>query len=142
MIRLLALGALLLLVGCSMALAQSAVAVPPLSAGIPWGQVIGALGVLATAIGALVKVAHDLLAKLYTAIGAIDARAAAFEKVVADGFNNGITRLDRIEAEQRRSSDAAIHTSDRLDAIDKHVDRIREKMGDDPTAEVPRPAAR
>ncbi len=139
--RLVALGALLLLVGCTAALAQTA-AVAPLAAEIPWGQVVGALGILAGAIGALVKVAHDLLAKLYTAIGAIDARAAAFEKVVADGFNNGITRLDRIETEQRRSSDAAIHTSDRLDAIDKHVDRIREKMGDEPTAEVPRPAAR
>lgn len=120
------MGALLLLVGCSMALAQSAVA-PPIAVGIPWGQVIAALGAVAAAVGALVKVGHDLLAKLYTAIGAIDARAAAFEKVVADGFSNGIQRLDRIEAEQRRSSDAAIHTSKRLDDIDHHVDRIRER---------------
>ena len=145
--RLLALGALVL-AGCTAALAQTA-AVAPLAAEIPWGQVVGALGILAGALGALVKVAHDLLAKLYIAIGAVDARAAAFEAGIRDGFAAGLlelretkAELREIKVEQRRSSDAAIHTADRLDTIDRHVDRIRGKMGDDPTAEVPRPAAR
>lgn len=143
--RFLALGALLLLIGCSVALAQSAVA-PPLAVGIPWEQVVAAFGALTAALGALIKVGHDLVAKLNRAIGAVDARAAAFEKVVADGFTAGIgrldrfeSRMDRIETETRRGSDAAIHTSGRLDSIDHHIDRIREKIGDDPTGEVPRP---
>lgn len=129
----------LLLVGCGVALAQGTAAVPLPASGIPWGQVIGALGAVAAAVGALVKVGLDVASKVNVAIGNLDARATAFEQGIRDGFQAGLAELREIKSEQRRSSDAAIHTSVRLDAVDRHVERIRERMGDDVTGEVPRP---
>lgn len=122
----------LVLVGCGVALAQTAPGIVAVHAAdaIPWGAIVGALGIIGTAIGGAAKVLHDLLAAFHRAIGSLDARAAAFEAVVKDGFNNGIQRLDRIEAEQRRSADAALLTAERVDRVESDVSAIHARLDD------------
>jgi hypothetical protein len=116
--------AALVLVGCSVALAQTSVVAEP----IPWGSVSAGVGALLAALGALAKVVHDLLASLHRALGAIDARATAFEATVRDGFAGGIARLDRIEVEQRRSSDSSIRCGERLQSIEHEVEAIHGRL--------------
>ena len=126
----------LVLVGCSVALAQTggAVAEP-----IPWGAIGAAMTALAGALAAVAKAAHNLSAAVNKALGALDARATAFEATVRDGFAGGLVRLDRIEIEQRRSSDAAIESGVRLEVIEREVEAIHVRF--DATAAPRKPKA-
>lgn len=126
----------LLLVGCGVALAQSSV---PAAEPVPWGSISAGVGAILAALGALGKVAHDLLASFNRALGAIDARATAFEATVREGFAGGIARLDRIETEQRRSSDSSIRSVERLQSIEHEVEAIHGRL--DATAAPRKPRA-
>lgn len=117
-------GLLAVLAGCSVALAQGAAVAEP----IPWAQVTAGLAAVATVIGALVKGVAQALGAFHRAIGALDARATAFEATVREGFAGGLVRLDRIEAEQRKSSDAAVASGVRLESIEREVESIHTRM--------------
>jgi signal transduction histidine kinase len=117
--------AALVLVGCSVALAQTGVAV---AEPIPWGAISAAMTALVGALAAVAKAAHNLSAAVHKALGALDARATAFETTVRDGFAGGLVRLDRIETEQRRSSDASIASGVRLQCIEHEVEAIHGRL--------------
>jgi hypothetical protein len=122
------------LVGCSVAMAQSDPTIEP----IPWGAVSAGAAAVVSALGALAKVAHDLNSAFNRAVGALDARATAFESTVRDGFAGGLARLDRIETEQRRSSDASIAAEVRLQFIEHEVEAIHSRL--DATSAPRKPA--
>lgn len=117
-------GLLAILAGCSVALAQGAAVSEP----IPWGQISAGLAAVAAVVGALVKGVAEALGAFHRAIGSLDARATAFEATVREGFAGGIARLDRIEAEQRKSSDAAVASGVRLESIEREVESIHTRM--------------
>lgn len=133
------------LISSSVALAQGAAVVPVDQ--FSWGTIAGVLGVIGTALAGLVKVLHDILATVYRWFGAADARWAAFEEVVKNGsravnerLDQNNARLDQILAEQRRSADAAIQTSERVGHLEQDVQAIHFRIGDEPTEERKRRA--
>jgi hypothetical protein len=128
----------LALVGCSVALAQTGGAV---SEPIPWGAISAGVAAVVSALGAVAKVAHDLSAMVNKALGALDARATAFESTVREGFAGGIARLDRIETEQRRSSDSSIASGVRLQSIEHEVEAIHGRLDVTTAPRKPKAAA-
>ena len=128
----------LALVGCSVALAQTGGAV---SEPIPWGAISAGVAAVVSALGAVAKVAHDLSSAVNKALGALDARATAFEATVRDGFAGGLVRLDRIETEQRRSSDSSIASGVRLQSIEHEVEAIHGRLDVTTAPRKPKAAA-